>query len=65
MDAGRVREGWAQTDLFLAARTCTNPATPYFYWNGYPLDYQMPVYWSYSSSDQDEADGPPRARRHS
>ena len=54
LDAGR----WAQADLFLAARTSANPAMPYFYCNAYPLDYHIPVCWSYWSSDQEEADDP-------
>lgn len=29
LDAGRAREEWAQADLFLAARTSTDPVIPY------------------------------------
>ena len=56
LDAGRVRESWAQADLFLAARTSIDPVMPYFYCNIQPRGFGGSVDWSYWSGRGDEAD---------
>src|SRR5258708_18450648 len=58
LDAGRAREKWAQADLFLAARTSTDPPMPFFFCNAHPLHFRVPVPCSYWSGAGEEADDP-------
>jgi hypothetical protein len=55
LDTGRVRESWLQGDLYLAARTSTEPPLPFFYCNSSVEGYGGPVDWSYWESHQHDA----------